>query len=169
MFQLVAAVVGILLLAIIVIAALYYGSGAHSDAKIRADYSGNMNTGSQIEGALRLYFNDHAMYPPSRDPETNEELVDTALLNFLVKKQYLKEIPSGDWTVNPQTLSRPIKNQTVEECSSMNRVAGFKVDAATDLAGEPYKGCPPCSGAPGTPEEVLFNKYKSWPVCQLID
>ncbi|WP_315922684.1 hypothetical protein [Mesorhizobium sp. SP-1A] len=161
MFQLIAAVVGILLLAILVIAALYYGGGAHSDAKIRADYSGNMNTGAQIEGALRLYFNDHAMYPPS-DLENDE------LLQFLVDNKYLKEIPAGDWTVNPQTLSRPIKTQTIEECSAMNRVAGFKTDAS-DITGEPYKGCPPCSGAEGTPEETLANKYKSWPVCQLIN
>jgi len=161
MFQLIAAVIAIFLLGLLVLAAMYYGGGAHSDAKIRADYAGNMNTGSQIEGALRLYFNDHAMYPPSN--LENEEL-----LQFLVDNKYLKEVPAGEWTVNPQTLSRPIKNQTIDECSSMNRVAGHDISVA-DLASEPYKGCPPCSGAAGTPEEILANKYKSWPVCQLIN
>lgn len=161
MFQLIAAVIAIFLLGLLVIAAMYYGGGAHSDAKIRADYAGNMNTGSQIEGALRLYFNDNAMYPPSH-------LENEPLLQFLVDNKYLKEVPAGEWTVNPQTLSRPIKNQSVDECSSMNRVAGHDVGVA-DLAAEPYKGCPPCSGAAGTPEETLANKYKSWPVCQLIN
>lgn len=161
MFQLIAAVIAIFLLGLLVLAAMYYGGNAHSDAKIRADYSGNMNTGAQIEGALRLYFNDHAMYPPSN-------LENETLLQFLVDNKYLKEIPAGEWTVNPQTLSRPIKNQTVEECSSMNRVAGHDI-SVSDLAGEPYRGCPPCSGAEGSPEETLANKYKSWPVCQLIN
>lgn len=161
MFQLIAAVIAIFLLGLLVLAAMYYGGDAHSDAKIRADYSGNMNTGAQIEGALRLYFNDNAMYPPSN-------LEDKALLQFLVDQKYLKEVPIGDWTVNSKNLSRPIKSQTIEECSAMNRVAGLDV-TVSDLIGDPYKGCPPCSGAEGSPEEALAQKYKSWPVCQMAD
>lgn len=162
MFQLIAAVIAIFLLGLMVLAAMYYGGGAHSDAKIRADYAGNMNTGAQIEGALRLYFNDNGMYPPSN-------LSDTALLEFLVANKYLKDVPSGEWTVNPQELHRPIKNQTVDECVAMNRVAGFDSNGISELAGEPYKGCPPCKGAEGTPVADLANTYKNWPVCQLIE
>lgn len=158
MFQLIAAVIAIFLLGLLVVAAIYYGGGAHSDAKIRADYAGNMNAGAQIEGALRLYFNDHAMYPP-------DGLTDDKLLEFLVKSKYLKEIPVGDWTVNPQNLFRPINSQTIDECSAMNRVAGYDI-SVTDLVDEPYKGCPPCNGLEGTPEKALATKYKDWPVCQ---
>lgn len=162
MFQLIAAVIAIFLLGLMVLAALYYGGDAHSDAKIRADYSGNMNTGAQIEGALRLYFNEEGTYPPSN-------LADTALLQHLVDKGYLKDTPAGNWTVNPQELHRPIKNQTVDECVAMNRVAGVNMSSASDIAGAPYNGCPPCKGAEGSAEEALANKYKSWPVCQLVD
>lgn len=161
MFQLIAAIVAIFLLGLLAIAAIYYGGGAHSDAKIRADYAGNMNSGAQIEGALRLYFNDHAMYPPS-------DLENDALLEFLVKNNYLKEVPVGDWTVNPRNLSRPIKSQTIDECSAMNRVAGYDINAV-DLVDEPYKGCPPCNGLEGTPENALATKYKDWPVCQMFE
>src|SRR5690554_547203 len=109
MFQLIVGVIAIFLVAAIAIAGVYYGGSIHTDSKIKADYVGNMNTATQIQGALELYFNDHSAYPPSG-------LSDTALLEFLVAERYLKEVPSGDWMVSPGSLARLIDNQDIEVC-----------------------------------------------------
>lgn len=158
MFQLIAGIIGVLLIALLVIAAVYYGGSLHLESVVRADYAGNVSTASQIQSALELYYNDHATYPPST-------LTDNDLLEFLVANGYLKEVPHGNWMVNPGSLARLITNQSVEECSTMNRIAGMNI-GVSDLAGAPYHGCPPCRGVEGTAEGVLAERYKDWPICQ---
>lgn len=160
MFQLIVAVVGIMLIAIIALSAIYFGGSAHTEASVRAEYAGNMNAAAQIESAMQLYFQEHGHAPPGEDE---------VLLNHLVEKKYLKSIPDGDWTVRSDAMFKalPLNDRSLEHCVSINRVAGLDV-SADDLISEPYKGCPPCSGVAGSPAEGLAFKYRTWPACQFL-
>ena len=158
MFQLIVAVIAIFLVAIMVIAGIYFGGSAHSEAAIKAQYAGNMNAAAQIEGAMQLYYNDHASHAPGQNGE---------LLQFLKDRDYLKDIPEGDWVVNRVSLYKPFsaQQQDVAVCAAMNKVAGFDI-SLPDVAAEPYLGCPPCNGAEGSPELAMAEAYKGWPGCQ---
>lgn len=158
MFQLIIAVVAIVLIAIMVIASLWWGGYIFADSKIRAEYAQYMNTAAQIEGAMQLYYNDKATPVPGT---TSEER-----LQHLFSTKYLKEVPEGDWVVDVDTLYRPIDNK--QYCADLNRVAGYDI-TEPEVAAEPWEGCPPCNGAPGSPELTLANKYKSWPGCQFVE
>lgn len=160
MFQLIVAVVAIILIAIMVIATLYWGGSAHSEAAIRAQYAGNMNAAAQIEGAMQLYYNDFAVNPPGE----NE-----AVLNFLKDNHYLKEIPEGEWTVSPNQIYKPFDTslQNISTCSTMNKVAGFDISNADVGTESIWKGCPPCNGGANNSNLLLAEQYKSWPGCQM--
>lgn len=160
MFQLIVAVISIFLVAALVLAAVYYGGSSHSEAAIKAQYAGNMNAAAQIEGAMQLYYNDHATYAPGQD---------ATLLQFLLEKNYLKEIPDGDWKVSKDTLYKPFpaEAQDISVCRTMNKVAGFDI-TIPEIAAAPYEGCPPCNGATGSAELALAERYKSWPGCQFV-
>lgn len=169
MFQLIVAVIAIFLVAVMVIAGIYFGGSAHTEAAIRAQYAGNMNVAAQIEGALQLYRNDHAGNPPAT--YNGVENSNGTLLQFLTDQTYLKDKPDGDWKVSDTAIYKPFASnaQDISVCVAMNRVAGMNVAGATDLAGAVYgNGCPPCNGAEGTPERALAEKYKSWPGCQFL-
>lgn len=158
MFQLIVAVVAIVLIAIMVIAALWWGGYVFTDSRLRAEYAEHMNNAAQIEGAMQLYYNDRATPVPG---STSEER-----LRNLYEAKYLKEIPQGGWFVDTNTLYKPIENK--EYCVAMNRVAGYDVNDP-EVAAEPWEGCPPCNGALGSPELVMAHKYKSWPGCQFVE
>lgn len=159
MFQLIVAVVAILLIAILAIAAYWYGGGVYDESKARAEYAQHMNSAAQIEGAMQLYYNDHAR---------NVEGEDEVLLQNLLAARYLKDIPQGEWRVRPDTLYRPIEVQQVKHCALMNKAAGFDISDSA-IAAEPWEGCPPCNGAEGSSELALAEAYRNWPGCQFID
>jgi len=164
MFQLIIIAISIFLFAIMVLAVMYFGGSAHTEATLRAEYAANMNTAAQIDGALHMYYQDYASFPS----DGTGPLTDLGLLEHLRDRGYLKDIPSDDWKVDPQSLYRPIgPDATREHCEALNRVAGMKIDEATDLTGD-FQGCPPCNGVVGSPEHALATKYKGWPGCQFI-
>lgn len=160
MFQLIVAVVAIVLIAIMIIATLYWGGSVHSEAAIRAQYAGNMNAAAQIEGAMQLYYNEHSANPPGKGHE---------LLQFLKDNHYLKDIPEGDWVVDARQIYKPFepKAQNISVCSMMNKVAGYDI-SNPEVAGEPWNGCPPCNGEVGSTQLTLAEKYKGWPGCQML-
>ncbi|MBY3433142.1 hypothetical protein HFN89_02965 [Rhizobium laguerreae] len=155
MFQLIIAVVAIALVLLLVLAAMYFGGGVYDEGGARAAYAKNVNSATQIEAAMQLYFNDKSMNPPGED---------MTLLNNLLGWGYLKEIPEGDWKVNPTALYKPIKIQDVKQCSAMNKAAGFSL---TQVPSQ-YDGCPPCNGAEGSQQLTDAETFKKWPGCQFI-
>lgn len=160
MFQLIVAVVAIALIALMVIAALYFGGSAHTEAAVRAQYAGNMNAAAQIEGAMQLYYNEHGTNPPGE----NEELLQT-----LKDNHYLKDIPEGTWTVSSTQIFKPFSEQSqdIKYCATMNKVAGFNVsDPVVGLESD-WAGCPPCNGGSDNSNLGLAEQYKSWPGCQM--
>lgn len=161
MFQLIVAVIAIFLIAIMIIATLYWGGSAHSEAAVRAQYAGNMNAAAQIEGAMQLYYNEHGQNAPGSDEE---------LLGFLKDNNYLKDIPEGAWKIDQHQIYKPFADeaQNIGTCSVMNKVAGFDI-TIPEIAADPWKGCPPCNGGEDGSTLTLADTYKSWPGCQMAN
>jgi hypothetical protein len=155
MFQLIVVVIAIVIVAMLVIAGIYFGGEAFNDGSARASYAQNVNSAAQIEGALQLYYQDHVKYPATQD---------MLLLYELHDQTYLKDIPIGDWKVQPDSIYRPIDIQTVDSCRTMNRVAGYDISVVPSQ----YEGCPPCNGATGSQQLADAETFKSYPGCQYI-
>jgi hypothetical protein len=155
MFQLIIAVIAIALVLLLVIAAMYFGGDIYNESGARAAYAKNVNSATQIEAAMQLYYHDNAKDAPFQDK---------ALLNYLYENKYLKDIPPGDWKVNPEALYKPIEIQDVQQCSAMNKAAGFDITVVPTA----YNGCPPCNGAEGSQQLADAETYKKWPGCQFI-
>lgn len=155
MFQLIVAVIAIALVLLLVIAALYFGGSVYDESGARAAYAKNVNSATQIEAAMQLYYQDNTKNAPFQDME---------LLQYLHQEKYLKDIPEGDWKVNPESLYKPIEIQDVAQCKAMNRAAGFDISTVPSE----YEGCPPCNGAEGSSQLADAETYKKWPGCQFI-
>ena len=155
MFQLIVAVIAIALVIALTLAAIWLGGDVYEDSSARADYARNVNSASQIEGALQLYYAENSKEAYGEDQELLDNLVDWG---------YLKNVPDGDWTVNSDTLYKPIEIQTVRQCSVMNEAAGYDVAEAST-----YDGCPPCNGEVGSQQLADAVTFKNWPGCQFID
>jgi uncharacterized protein (UPF0333 family) len=67
MFQLIVVVIAIVLVAILVVAGIYYGGDAFNDGSARASYAQNVNSAAQIEGAMQLYYQDNLKNPTQQD------------------------------------------------------------------------------------------------------
>mgnify|MGYP001175461834 CR=1 FL=1 len=155
MFQLIIAVIAIALVLLLVVAAMYFGGAVYDESGARAAYAKNVNSATQIEAAMQLYYHDKTSMPHGED---------MTLLNNLKSWGYLKDIPEGDWKVNAQSLYKPIEIQDVEMCSAMNKAAGFDITQVP----EDYDGCPPCNGAEGSQQLADAEQFKKWPGCQFI-
>lgn len=155
MFQLIIAIVAIALVLLLVIAAMYFGGSIYDESGARAAYAKNVNSATQIEAAMQLYYHDKSSSPAGEN---------MTLLHNLLDWGYLKEIPEGDWRVNATALYKPIKIQDVEQCSAMNKAAGFNLSQVPDQ----YDGCPPCNGAEGSQQLTDAETFKKWPGCQFI-
>ena len=155
MFQLIIAVIAIALVLLLVLAAMYFGGSIYDESGARAAYARNVNSATQIEAAMQLYYHDNAKDAPFQDME---------LINYLYQQKYLKDIPQGDWKVNTEALYKPIEIQDVKQCSSMNKAAGFDISTIPTA----YEGCPPCNGADGSSQLADAETYKKWPGCQFI-
>jgi hypothetical protein len=155
MFQLIIAVVAIALVLLLVLAAMYFGGSVYDESNARAAYAKNVNSATQIEAAMQLYFQDKSQSPSGED---------MPLLHNLLSWGYLKEIPEGDWKVNSAALYKPIKIQDVAQCSAMNKAAGFNISQVPAA----YEGCPPCNGAEGSQQLADAETFKKWPGCQFI-
>lgn len=155
MFQLIIAVIAIALVLLLTLAAIWFGGDVYDESKARADYARNVNSATQIEAAMQLYYHDKSFDPPGED---------MTLLNNLKDWGYLATLPEGDWKVNTESLYKPIEVQTVSQCKSMNRAAGFDVS----ILPAAYEGCPPCNGDEGSAQLADAETYKRWPGCQFI-
>jgi hypothetical protein len=135
MFQLIVAVVAILLLVVMGVAAMWYGGNVFTESKQRALYSEYVNSASQIDGAINLFYQEKAGYPAGEDE---------VFLQNLVSSGYLNGVPNGQWKVSRELLYKSIAD--VKVCEIINRMSGQ--DTSTTQ-------CPPCGDA----------AFKGWPGC----
>lgn len=116
--------------------AIWIGGPVYTTAKARADLLAIEGQSAQIAAALTLYQQEHVSGPV---PSSIAGLRDTG---------YLKDIPSGSWTILSTTsMYRPITQQTPEACSTMNELAGYPAT------------CPACDS----------NASASYPACQISE
>lgn len=146
MFQLIAAVVAIALVAVIAIALIWYGGDAFMGGADKARYATYMNHGSQIEGAIKLYQTNHGFTPVGDSDKIVKMLVDGD-----GNTNYLSSNPRGVWYVEEGTIYKSL-DQGVDECKRINIVAKGK-EAVETAGGD---GCPVCGDA----------TYRDWPGCK---
>lgn len=141
MFQLIAAVIAVALVAVIAIAMFFYGGSVFTSGADRALYAQLMNHGSQIEGAMKLYQTDYGTFPTGSSSQQLQTLMDRNRNGH----NYLKDVPAGDWRISQGVIYRKLLDD--QQCKRVNIVAKMP-DAET-------VGCPSCGD----------EKYNDWPGC----
>ena len=147
MFQLIVAVVGIALVVILSIIAIWVGGSAFTNSGETALFATYLNQGSQIEGGLKMYQADKGVLPSGFSDSD-------AVLEHLVDETYLRSIPEGDWKIEGSTIYRQLQN--TEQCARLNTFMGKDIALVADGS-----GCPPCNVPVG---EV--NEFSDWPGCR---
>ena len=167
MYHLIAGVMAVALFAALIFAGSWFGGSVYNEARAKATYVANVQQAQQIDSALSLYRQNNVR------GDLGEDMV---LVNNLISFGYLKDPPPGDWKVNSESLYKPLKIQSIEQCTVMNKVAGFDIEdpRLNDTGGTRanYQGCPPCNGeevngqaSQQLQDAVAFQKY---PGCQFI-
>lgn len=168
MYHLMAGVVALAIFAALTLTGYWYGGPIYDESRAKADYVANVQQAQQIDSALEFYKQENVKSAPGED---------MVLLNNLMGFGYLKDLPPGDWKVNANSIYKPLKIQSIEQCTIMNKVAGFDVKDArlNDTSGTRpnYQGCPPCNGeeVDGAPSQQLQDAvdFKRYPGCQFIE
>jgi hypothetical protein len=167
MYHLIVGVLAVAVFAVLILAGSWWGGPVYTEARAKADYVANVQQAQQIDGALSLYKQENVRGPLGED---------MALVNNLISYGYLKDPPPGDWKVNSESLYKPLKIQSIEQCTVMNKVAGFDIKDLrlndTSGARPNYQGCPPCNGeeVDGVPSQQLQDAiaFQKYPGCQFI-
>jgi hypothetical protein len=140
MFQVLVAVIAIILAVIGAFVGLWYGGPAFIDNSGKAMYAKLLNNGQQIQAAVQLYSSTEGFFPTGTSQQ---------ILNSLVDGKYLTMIPEGNWIIQQDKLVRQL--ETPDQCSAINIAAGMAVwSLPANL-----NGCPPCSD----------TAYDAWPSC----
>lgn len=168
MIHLMVGVVAVAIFAALALGTYWFGGPIYNESRAKADYVANVQQAQQIDGAMELYKQENIK------SVTGE---DTALINNLMGYGYLKDAPPGDWKVNSNSIYKPLKKQSIEQCTIMNKVAGFDIKDLrlndTSGARPNYQGCPPCNGqeVDGAPSQQLQDavSFKRYPGCQFIE
>lgn len=149
MFNLITVVFSIILVLAMGIAALYYGGEAVSKKTQETQFAEIVNGADQIKAAMELYRIREGVYPEGvADPDAGLTATQQ-LLNRMVTEDYLSAIPNGNWLIENLSIQRALAG--VEQCSNVNRLAGFNVDLAPG-------GCPPCTD----------SGFSVWPACEAV-
>jgi hypothetical protein len=167
MYHLIVGVLAVAVFAALILAGSWFGGPVYTEARAKADYVANVQQAQQIDSALSLYKQDNVR------GALGEDMV---LVNNLISYGYLKDPPPGEWKVNAESLYKPLKIQSIEQCTVMNKVAGFDIKDLrlndTSGARPDYQGCPPCNGEEvnGAPSQQLQDAvaFQKYPGCQFI-
>ena len=152
MFQLIVAVVGIALIVILAVIAVWVGGDTFSSSGERALFTTYLNQGSQIEASLKMYKANNGVLAFDETVETSEDV-----LNWLKNNDYLESVPPGDWQIDGTAIYRALENN--EQCQRLNAFMGKDLSLAAA-----YDGCPPCNGVVGE-GEVVDKTFANWPGC----
>jgi hypothetical protein len=135
MFQLIIAIISVLVVAILAICGYFFLGDSFTNNSDKALYAKSMNGESQIEAALNLHLASHGVYPTG----TSQQILDN-----LVAEQYLASIPEGSWAIGDNQITKSIESEN--QCKAINRVAGKDVStvpcpACDDAAYDDYPAC----------------------------
>lgn len=123
MFSLVVSIIGILLVAVLSAAAIYYmGDSTHS-AKSTGDLARVINEASQIHGAVLLREQDKPGVPLN----SMQQLLD---------EEYLTSAPNSDWNISPVGMIRPVSS--IEQCTEFNKRHGYEFETPPSCSDEQY-------------------------------
>lgn len=123
MFSLVVSIIGILLVAVLSAAAIYYmGDSTHS-AKSTGDLARVINEASQIHGAVLLR-------------EQDKPGVALTSMQQLLDEKYLTSAPNSDWSISPVGMIRPVSS--VEQCMEFNKRHGYSFETPPSCSDEAY-------------------------------
>lgn len=129
MFSLVVSIIGILLVAVLSAAAIYYmGDNTHS-AKSTGDLARLINEASQIHGAVLLR-------------EQDKPGVALTSMQQLLDEEYLTSTPSSDWNTSLAGMIRPVSS--VEQCMEFNKRHGHDFVTPPSCSDEAYTGSRVC-------------------------
>lgn len=109
MFSLIIVIFTIALLAVLVLASMYYGGESLTEGTAKANAARYLNEANQITAAASLYKLQNANQTP-----TAQDLVDN---------DYLKALPQGEWYVTNGYVERP--GISLEECTEVNKMVGY--------------------------------------------
>lgn len=121
MFNIIVAIIAMVLVAALTVAGFYHMGGNVSEQKIEADAAKLRNEASQIAGAVKLYRG-----------EGNEFGADFRL-STLVEMGYLKTLPA-DWEPGEDQIIHVLQDEEKAEsvCFTANKQAGYLFDANDD-------------------------------------
>lgn len=115
MFSLIIVIISIALVALLALAALYYGGTSFNKSTHTADTAKLLAQGQQLSSAMQLYFTDKGAYPTGTASDIE---------NTLVSSGYLTQWPSSDWTVTDNYVTLTATALDSNACLSMNQKLG---------------------------------------------
>jgi len=149
MFQLIVAVVGIALVVILSVLALWVGGTAFTSSNEKALFTTYFNQGTQIEGALKLYAANNGGVSMSVSGEDGTPEATQEALDILVNSHYLTTAPDPEaWIIEGTSIYRALDSSDGDQCKRLNEFAGKDTSLAPN-------GCPAC-------DDDAFN---GWPGC----
>lgn len=129
MFSLVVSIIGILLIAVISAAAIYYmGDSTHS-AKGSGDLARVINEASQIHGAVLLR-------------EQDKPGISLSSMQQLLDEKYLASAPSTEWNISPVGMIRPVSS--VDQCKEFNKRHGYDLETPPLCSDQAYANSRVC-------------------------
>lgn len=132
MFSLIITVISIALVAVLILATIYYGGGFVKDGTARAQSAKYLQEGTQLVGAIELYKSEHSGALPVG---TNEEIKAE-----LVRANYLKQWPAQDWAYTEDFAIRA--DVTEAACLALNKT--LKIDNIPSCSDPTYTATKVC-------------------------
>lgn len=129
MFSLIIAVVSIAIVALLAVAAVYYGGDAFTQGQATADAAKLINGGQQLAGAVQMYRNDTGMVPADLSLLTSDG------------GRYLRALPDGDWIQGQNAILAAV---TEAKCLDINNRLGFKLASVPSCADTTYDATSVC-------------------------
>ncbi len=138
MFQLIVAVVAVVIVGLLALATIFYGGSVFQDSGEKGRFDGYVNQGTQIQAGLKL-----------QQIDTGSAQIGTSTQQFtaLESQNYLTSKPQGDWIIDNQVIYKPLTDTA--QCMRFNKYSGKDVTDTT-LVGtggvtvQSSQGCPPC-------------------------
>lgn len=160
MFQLIVAVVGIALVVILAIIAIWVGGNAFTTSGEKATFTTYFNQGTQIEAALKLYSANNSGLSMTVAPQSGLSNSQAALQK-LINEQYLTSAPEFDedvWVIDGTNIYRALdEDAPAGQCRRLNEFVG-KDFTTMDADHAEWDGCPPCGD----------DAYSDWPGCTRV-
>lgn len=116
MFSLIIVIISVVLVSALALATIYYGKDIAVGGQARAGIAKILQEGNQVAGALELYKADNGGFPEGTSDEIKE---------LLTSKNYLKSLPSGEWTfITDYAVRTDLSEDT---CLTINQRVGLNL------------------------------------------